>query len=171
MPRELARQFVVGEVLADTVHSTLEHEGLVALEGKVIRLVAFSATLTAEQAAAVEVIQKELASAGFEGKTVAELGATVPDVNVTNLLGFLVREGTTRRVGKDRYYDPNELAKLVSAVLSEIVRLGQVTPADLREKTGLSRKYLIPLLEWMDGQALTVREGDTRRSGPAARKA
>ncbi len=55
-------------------------------------------------------------------------------------------------------------------VLLEIQRLGRATPAQLREKTGLSRKYLIPLLEWMDAQRLTVRQGDSRGAGPAAKQ-
>ena len=67
-----------------------------------------------------------------------------------------------------RYYEKDQLAKLVATVLQEIERLGEAKPPDLREKTGLSRKYLIPLLEWMDGQSLTVRIGDARGLGPAA---
>ena len=32
-----------------------------------------------------------------------------------------------------------------------------------RQRLGISRKYLIPLLEWADGKGLTVRVGDVRR--------
>jgi len=33
----------------------------------------------------------------------------------------------------------------------------------VRQRLGISRKYLIPLLEWADGKGLTVRVGDVRR--------
>ena len=168
MPRELARQVVQDETLADVVQSQLEAEELVALEGRNIRLMSFCARLSEDQVAVGEAIKEELVVAGFEGRTAAELAKTTDGRSNQDLLAFLVREGTTTRVGKDRYYDPGEIAKLVTAVLQEVERLGQVTPADLREKTGLSRKYLIPLLEWMDGQSLTVRLGDSRGLGPAA---
>ena len=168
MPRELARQVVQDEALADKVQSLLEEQERVAIEGRVVRLSDFSATLSKDQVVLREALRAELLAAGFEGRTVTELAAGPLGDKSADLLAFCVREGTTTRVGKDRYYDPGELAKLVKTVLQEIVRLNRVTPADLREKTGLSRKYLIPLLEWMDGQSLTVRLGDSRGLGPAA---
>ncbi len=167
MPRDLARQQVSNEALADVVHTALASEGVLVIDGKVIRLSTFSAALSPEQTEIAEHLKQELAAAGFEGRTVAELGEVAAEEVARELLGFLVREGTTVRVGKDRYYDRGELAKLISVVMQEIERLGQVTPADLRERTGLSRKYLIPLLEWMDGQSLTVRLGDARGRGSA----
>jgi selenocysteine-specific elongation factor len=167
MPRELARQVVANDALADVVQSMLASEGSVAIEGTVIRLSEFSASLSASQLEIASAIETQLTEAGFEGRTVQELAKIAPEEMARNLLEFLVRQGTTVRVGKDRYYSKEELAKLVSAVLQEIERLGQVTPADLRDKTGLSRKYLIPLLEWMDSQSLTVRLGDVRSRGSA----
>lgn len=167
MPRDLARQRVSNEALADVVHTALASEGVLAIDGKVIRLSTFAAAFSPEQAEIAEHLKKELAAAGFEGRTVAELAEIAAEEAARELLGFLVREGTTVRVGKDRYYDRGELTKLIAVVLQEIERLGQVTPADLRERTGLSRKYLIPLLEWMDGQSLTVRFGDARGRGSA----
>jgi selenocysteine-specific elongation factor len=36
------------------------------------------------------------------------------------------------------------------------------TVPDFKEWTGVSRKYAIPLLEFLDRQRITRREGDTR---------
>jgi hypothetical protein len=33
----------------------------------------------------------------------------------------------------------------------------------VRARVGVSRKFLIPLLEWADVRGITVREGDARR--------
>jgi selenocysteine-specific elongation factor len=167
MPRELARQVVLDESFADTVQLLLEEEKLVAIERRSIRLTNFDAKLSEKQVAVGELLKKELEKAGFEGRTEAELAEFTDGRSSMELLAFFVREGTTVRVGKDRYYDKGQLTILISAVLQEIERLGQVKPADLREKTGLSRKFLIPLLEWMDGQLLTVRVGDARGLGSA----
>jgi selenocysteine-specific elongation factor len=38
----------------------------------------------------------------------------------------------------------------------------EITPSSLRDHTGLSRKYLIPLLEWADRTGVTRRVGDVR---------
>ena len=38
-----------------------------------------------------------------------------------------------------------------------------LTPADFKEITTLSRKYAIPILEWLDQQGHTLRVGDKRK--------
>jgi len=39
---------------------------------------------------------------------------------------------------------------------------GEITPPEYRELTGLSRKFLIPLLEHFDSEKVTIRVGDKR---------
>ena len=40
---------------------------------------------------------------------------------------------------------------------------GKATASDLRQHTGTTRRILMPLLEWLDEQGVTVRNGDERR--------
>jgi selenocysteine-specific elongation factor len=61
-----------------------------------------------------------------------------------------------------RYLSPEAL-EAFTLVLREVGSAGPITPGALRERTGLSRKYLIPLLEWADRTGLTRREGEGRR--------
>ena len=42
------------------------------------------------------------------------------------------------------------------------MRDGQATPTSFKDLTGLSRKYVIPLMEYFDMNKLTVRVGDHR---------
>jgi selenocysteine-specific elongation factor len=39
---------------------------------------------------------------------------------------------------------------------------GQLKPADFKALTNLSRKYAIPMLEWLDAKKVTQRRGDSR---------
>ncbi|HJS46641.1 MAG TPA: SelB C-terminal domain-containing protein, partial [Gemmatimonadales bacterium] len=57
-------------------------------------------------------------------------------------------------------------ARRLHSILQELAGEGEINPARLRERTGLSRKYLIPLLEWSDQQGWTVRRGEGRQAGP-----
>ena len=41
--------------------------------------------------------------------------------------------------------------------------------ADLRDLLGTTRKYAVPIGEYLDRVGLTVREGDLRRLGPVGR--
>ena len=43
-----------------------------------------------------------------------------------------------------------------------LVRDGQATPASFKELTGLTRKFIIPLMEYFDMTKLTMRSGDHR---------
>lgn len=166
MPLELARRAVGNEALAQQALAALRGEQAIVVDLGTARLAAHRPAVPASLAAAGELIRNELGAAGYEGRTPGELAAKVAEPQAVQLLEYFVREGTALRVGRDRYYARARLEELVQKVLGEIGRRGQATPAELREPLGLTRKYLIPLLEWLDGQQLTVRVGDARRLGP-----
>jgi selenocysteine-specific elongation factor len=76
------------------------------------------------------------------------------------LLHLLLRIGKLIRVSDDLVYLPEQIDELVATIKS----MGEdFTVAEFRDKTGLSRKYAVPLLEWSDREGLTIRRGDTRR--------
>jgi selenocysteine-specific elongation factor len=168
MPMEAFRRSAGGPAVADHVRSHLEGEGKIEVEGGAVRLPGFEATLSGTRAEYGVVLEKRLKEAGSQGVTMSDVSDAVPGEFAAELAEFLVRRATAVRVGQDRYYDAAALTEAAGKTVAEIERLGEVTPADLREALGLSRKYLIPLLEWLDGRGITVRVGDARRLGPNA---
>ena len=75
------------------------------------------------------------------------------------LLAHLIRTGELIRVSTELVYLPEQVDQLKDHAF----QLGDgFTVADFRDATGLSRKYAVPILEWMDKEGLTVRRGDTR---------
>jgi selenocysteine-specific elongation factor len=136
------------------------------------------ATLAAASRGRVEVAGTTLRSAGFrEGRSVADenawqaaverleaAGLAVPRVSElgldTELVYALTREGSLVGVSTDFVYLPSQIAELTEVLMS----MGDgFTVSEFRDRTGLSRKYAVPLLEWADASGLTVRMGDTRR--------
>jgi selenocysteine-specific elongation factor len=164
MPLEVFRRLAGGPALAGRLVEQLGAEGRLVQESGWVRLADHRAAIPARLAEASRLIQAELEAAGFEGRTAAELAARAAGAPVAEIAEFLVREGTAIRVGNDRYYTRVHLEDAVGKVLAEVRTLGQATPSQLRAALGLTRKYLIPILEWMDAQGLTVREGDARRA-------
>lgn len=73
----------------------------------------------------------------------------------------LVKDGRIVPVTPDRFVSADLLAGF-RAILEEVGRGGPITPAAVRDATGLSRKHLIPLLEWADRAGLTVQAGEAR---------
>jgi selenocysteine-specific elongation factor len=65
-------------------------------------------------------------------------------------------------VDQERYAAKPALEEFRLTLEVTLRELGRATPAQLRDRTGLSRKYLIPLLEWADRRGITRRQGDAR---------
>jgi selenocysteine-specific elongation factor len=93
---------------------------------------------------------------------VSELAASHPDQDVAGLLRLMAREGLVVPVGKDRYYEAAVLGRERDRLVELLRDLGSASPAAIRERIGRSRKWLIPFLEWCDGQGITTRRGDER---------
>jgi selenocysteine-specific elongation factor len=102
-----------------------------------------------------------LEQAGLEPPTVAELERAVGGTGLLQSLRFAAQQGRVVAVENDRYFSIASL-NLFRDTISELALRQPVTPTMIREKLGLSRKYLIPLLEWSDRSGITRRVGDTR---------
>jgi len=66
------------------------------------------------------------------------------------------------QIDQERYAARAALAEFRAALEAALGELGSATPAVLRDRFGLTRKYLIPLLEWADRRGVTRRSGDAR---------
>ncbi|HEU5217180.1 MAG TPA: selenocysteine-specific translation elongation factor [Gemmatimonadales bacterium] len=128
-------------------------EGLISTPGFVPRLVTGEALL--ERALAV------LEQAGLEPPSVAELERDLAAGDLLQGLRFAAQQGRVVAVERDRYFSPKAL-NLFRDTIRELAANQPVTPPMIRERLGLSRKFLIPLLEWSDRSGLTRRVGDTR---------
>lgn len=168
MPRELLRATQRSPTLADLVLEQLAARGTIVFEGGWVRLADFAPTLSRDAEALAMALRTALEQAGPQGLTEQEIGTVVPPDRARDLAEYLVRQRTATRIGRDRYYDRGAIERLRADVVAAIREIGRATPAELRDRTGLTRKYLIPVLEWLDGLGVTVRDGDGRRLGPAA---
>jgi selenocysteine-specific elongation factor len=112
-----------------------------------------------------------LQSGGYEPPTVKEIGdhLGMPEKKVIDHLAVLAREGRAVKVKPDLFYHPGPLGALRDILTAHLGKNRAILPQEYRELTGLSRKFMIPLLEFFDGQKLTIRVGDARilRGGAA----
>ena len=81
---------------------------------------------------------------------------------VRDLLELLVRQGVLVKVKEGMYFHAGEVGRLQERLVAFLKEKGEVLPLDFKDMTGLSRKYMIPLLEYFDRIKLTVRVGDKR---------
>lgn len=75
---------------------------------------------------------------------------------------LLVKDGLLVRIKENYYLHRNALEDLQNRYAKLLREKGQAAPADFKELTGLSRKYVIPLMEYFDLIKFTIRTGDNR---------
>jgi selenocysteine-specific elongation factor len=73
----------------------------------------------------------------------------------------LLARGALVKVGNDLYREA-QIAEIRAKVEAFVGQSGGMTPAQFRDLIGTSRKFAVPLLEWLDGRGFTVRDGDRR---------
>jgi selenocysteine-specific elongation factor len=74
----------------------------------------------------------------------------------------MLAEGALVKVGDDLYRG-GQIAKIRARIEAHFDRHDRMTAAAFRDLLGTSRKYAVPLLEWLDSHGVTIRDGDYRR--------
>ena len=117
--------------------------------------------------------------ADFRARLLADLrsgGAEPPDVaSLTDLyhrdpvplLRILEREHLVVAVDSGRFYAVEAVERLVTKLRDGMTENREYTPSELREVLGLSRKYLIPFLEFCDRKQITERRATGRVRVPS----
>jgi selenocysteine-specific elongation factor len=150
------RDAIVEAALADCTRAgrLRRMDGVVALAGFVPRVSGGDAEI--DRVVAI------LAEAHLTPPSVGELERSTGRRDLHALLRLAAARGRVEAVERDRYYT-REALEHFTAALHELGRASDIVPAALRDRLGITRKYLIPLLEWADLRGITVRVGEGRR--------
>jgi selenocysteine-specific elongation factor len=156
-----ARMMTRAAELFDLVVRRMSDRGDVVVEDGLIRRTNWAPSLDSEAQKLADSVLHDICASGREPPSVAELvrkrGGRVPDV-----LRFLEGAGSLSHVEADRYYDAGVVRELIGTLRGRM-KAGQVySPAELREVLGVSRKYLIPFLEYCDRLGVTERRFEGR---------
>ncbi len=145
--------------------SDLVKEGLLVQEKEVVRLPSHQVSLGEEETELRNRIISVYKKAGFSSPSRNEALENVGGGEAAErIFDLLVREGELVRVRESIFYHRSTLEQLKDMVVDFIKKHGQLTITDFRKLSGgLSRKYMIPLLEYLDNQRVTIRVGDARK--------
>jgi selenocysteine-specific elongation factor len=145
----------------EAVLEDLIQRGRTRRQGGLLALTGF-APRTSGGEAAVDEIVRLVEAAGLMPPTVSDLERQTGRRDVGAILRLAAHAGRVEAVEPDRYYARTALNRLVRA-LQEGAGDDSVIPSKLRQRLGISRKYLIPLLEWADMKGVTLWQGGVRR--------
>ena len=136
---------------------TSDHE--IAVEGPLVRAADHGVVLDVEQRDARDGLVATIEAAGFAPPLEKELGVE------PSLLRALVDAGELVKI--DGFFLTSAQAQEArTRVRDAIEEAGPMTVAQIRDLLGTSRKYAVPLCEWLDRTGATRRQGDVRTLGP-----
>jgi len=166
--REDLRSSIGRRVRAETFRAALEE--LVAQKkldapGEVVKKAGAEITLQPEEAKAKEQIEAAFAAAGLQVPSVKEVLAklAVESKRAEKLLQILLREKNLVRVSPELIFHNRALAQLKEKLAGYKKAKGErISVPVFKELTGITRKYAIPLLEYLDRERVTRRAGDER---------
>ena len=159
MPRETARAFTGLPPEAFDAFLALDRQ--VVAEAATVRLKSHTAALDPVQEKARAELIARIDAAGFTPPFEKELGADAA------LLRALVAKGDLVKIA-DFYLTQRQTEAARAKVRAFIAERGPATVAEIRDLLGTSRKYAVPLCEWLDREGITRRKGDKRALGPRA---
>ncbi len=170
VPRETLRSLLgVSWRLFDEALAAMEREGRIASEGARVRQASHRVAFTPRQQQEVDRILAALNGEPFSPPSLDELIEGVEDGE--ELVGALVERGEIVRVSKGVAFSREAFQRVQNLVVSHIEAKGSIDVAALRDLLDTSRKYAVPILEYLDQIEVTRRVGDVRVLGARAKPA
>lgn len=83
--------------------------------------------------------------------------------HVRDVMLLLVEAGQIVKTKDDLYFAAGAVDNLKSKLVAFLKSNGEITTPQFKEMTGVSRKFVIPLIEYFDAKNVTLRVGDSRK--------
>jgi selenocysteine-specific elongation factor len=162
IPRQDLRNAVLPDSPIFLLDALLAAAKEIAVDGETARLTTHRVALKEDEEQARAAIERAFETAGLAAPAVFEVLAQsgVEAARARTLLQQLLHERRLVRIGADLVFHQSAIARLHQLLAA---RKGErFSVGAFKEWTGISRKYAIPLLEFLDRERVTRREGDER---------
>ena len=162
MPRQELRDRVFRRAPAaalERVLADLSAAGRVRLAPESVALQGHEVRLSPVEAEARQAVTEAARTAGLVGIELAALAerAGVPTATLERVARLLVSEGVLARVGERTLVECAALEELKRKLRASLAAGSKLEVATVKDITGLTRKHVIPLLEYLDRESVTRR--------------
>jgi len=148
-----------------TALDDLVRANTIAVSGDLVQRAGREIALTAEEARAKELIEQEFLRAGLTVPSFAAVLEKLPveSKRAQKILQILLREKALVKVAEDLVFHRTAVERLRAVLAKYKQEKGnRLAIPVFKELTGITRKYAIPLLEYLDREQVTRRVGDER---------
>jgi len=161
---ELREQVKASTQVFDGVFGMLLQEKKIEIIGDLVRLPGRGVAMKDEEAESKKKIEDAFATTGLKVPALQEViaGLKVDRVRAQKLVTLLLREKVLVKISDELVFHRSALDQLRSKIAGYKKKSAKIDVAAFKELTGASRKYAIPLLEYLDRERVTKRVGDAR---------
>jgi selenocysteine-specific elongation factor len=142
----------------------LVRERKLVVSGDIVHLHGRSVVMKDEEAESKKIIEDAFASAGLKVPALKDVlaGLKVDKVRAQKIVTLLLRDKVLVKISEDLVFHRDSLDALRRSLTAERTKSPKIDVTRFKDMTGVSRKYAIPLLEYLDRERVTKRVGDER---------
>ena len=137
----------------------------IEISGDLVRLPGRGVVLKDEEAESKKIIEQAFASAGLQVPALYTVlaGLKVDKARAQKIVTLLLRDKALIKISEELVFHQSALANLRAQLAEQKAKgVAKIDVGKFKEMTGVSRKYAIPLLEYLDRERVTRRVGDER---------
>ncbi len=148
----------------DSVFHEAASAGKIELSGELVRLPGRGVVMKDEEAESKKIIEAAFATAGLKVPALKDVlaGLKVDKIRAQKIVTLLLRDKVLVKISDDLVFYQNALLDLRKLMVLEKAKSPKLDVARFKDLTGVTRKYAIPLLEYLDREHVTRRVGDER---------
>jgi selenocysteine-specific elongation factor len=161
---ELRERLNLPEQVLAVALDDLARQKKVDVTGETVRAAGRGVDMKDEEAESKRLIEQAFASAGLQVPLLKEVLASLPvdKVRAQKLVTLLLRDRVLVKLSDELVFHRDALAGLRQKLAVHKSQSPKISVPQFKELTGISRKYAIPLLEYLDRERVTKRVGDER---------
>jgi selenocysteine-specific elongation factor len=161
---ELREQARLSNEVHAAVLGALVREKKLEVAADLVRLPGRGVAMKDEEAESKKIIEDAFRSSGLKAPALKDVlaGLKVDKARAQKIVTLLLREKILVKPCEDLVFHRSALENLRKLLAAEKRKSAKIDVARFKELAGVSRKYAIPLLEYLDREHVTRRVGDER---------
>jgi selenocysteine-specific elongation factor len=154
----------VAEAVFANVMAELAQRKLLVVTAELVSLPGRGVTMKDEESESKKIIEQAFALAGLKVPALQDVLATlkVDKARAQKIVTLLLRDKILIKVSAELVFHHSALEQLRKLISAYKTKSPRIDVAQFKDLTGVSRKYAIPLLEYLDRERVTKRVGDAR---------
>jgi selenocysteine-specific elongation factor len=154
-----------GPVVFEAILGQLAHDAKIELSGELVHLRGRGVVMKDDEAESKRTIEQAFSSAGLQVPALYNVlaGLKVDKARAQKIVTLLLRDKVLVKISEELVFHQSALEALRKQIATQKSQgVAKIDVGKFKELTGVSRKYAIPLLEYLDRERVTRRVGDER---------